>query len=273
MDDDDTYMTSTDDAMGYSAILPTTDNVEFISYKTLLDSFFSDKDAFKRLQKIESKRKEEVFPIIVHFVKHYEGDKVRQNKDGYFLRISDMYSTAITSHKKRYYDFCSVFGKGELVYNGKVNPYVSIKNGDEEVVSTLPCLIAVWWFLRYDFDFIFWDEYEEVKKMYHEYTNAMKKQYSAAHKAYNSEIKKAAVERVINNRPLSSNITTKNKKKPLLSAAERRLVSEFMEQERMSRKNKNGPNKAKQPTKKQKKKDGAPVMLVGAGVFGEDDDF
>lgn len=260
------------DQTGEAMPIPTTDNVEFVSYKTLLDSFFSNKDNFDRLKKIERMRGEDVYPTIVHFVKNYENGRVRKNEDNNFVCIPDMYSKAITSHKKRYYDFCSVFGKGELVFNGKVNPYVCISNDNEQVVATLPCLVAVWWFIRYGFDHIFWDEYDSVKKAYQEYTTAMKRQYSAAHKAYNSEIKKAAVERVIQDRPKGSSISQpKGRKKPILSAAERKLLAEYMEQERNNRRGK-ATQKNKQ-TKKAKKKASAPLMLMDAGMFGEDEDF
>ena len=249
-----------------------TDNIEFVSYRTSIEAFFASREMFERLQKIYDKRGEDVFPTIVYFVKHYEHGKVRRTDDGLFVKITDMYSMAITSHKKRYYDFCSTFGKGEPVYNGKPNPYVIIENMGDEVMLTLPCLVAIWWFVRHGLDSIFWEEYEEVKKEHLKHSTTMKRQYSAAHKLYNAQIKEAAIEKVIQNRDGSETSVFKTtKKKTMLSASEKKLVAEYIGQERANRRNKQQA-KPKNSSKKERKKSAPPIMLVGAGVFGEDED-
>lgn len=251
-----------------------TDNIEFVSYRASIDAFFSNREMFERLQKIYDKRDEDVFPTIVYFVKHYELGRVRRTSDGLFVRITDMHSMAITSHKKRYYDFCSTFGKGEPVYNGKPNPYVVIDNMGDEVMLTLPCLVAIWWFIRHGLDSIFWEDYEDVKKKHLEHSTMMKRQYSTAHKLYNAQIKDAAIEKVIQNRDQTETPVFKTtKKKTILSTSEKKLVAEYIDQERTKRRSKQQA-KPKGNNKKARKKSTQAVMLVGAGVFGEgEDDF
>lgn len=247
-------------------------NAQFLSYNALVAEFFSGDDAFDRLDKIYKEKENGVFEIIVFFVKVHQKNKVIRNQHNGFYCIADQYKAGVTSHKKRYYDFKSKQGRGDLVHNGKVNPLVLVEKGDRNIILPLPCLVACWWFIQNNFDTFFWEEFEGVKRAYEVHVANNKRIYSATHKTGKSKLREAVIKQVIKQREENEvgEEKPKNKKRPFLTRPERKLVSNLVVSERAAMKAEQ-QKRAKKTQVKHRNKETAPVIIAQAGTLCDDE--
>ena len=248
-------------------------NAQFLSYNALIAEFFLSDDAFGRLDKIYKERENGVFEIIVFFVKVHQKNKIIRNSQNSFHCIADQYKAGVTSHKKRYYDFKSRQGRGDLVYNGKVNPLVSVEKAGIQVALPLPCLVACWWFIQNNFDTFFWEQFGEVKEEYEVHVANNKRIYSATHKVGKSKLREAVIKKVIKQREENKEVEEKpkNKKRPFLTRPERRLVSNLVVSERANMKAEQ-QKRSKKTQAKHRNKETAPVIITQAGTLCGDED-
>lgn len=248
-------------------------NWDFLSYEALVRKFFSSQDTFLRLKNIVEHESDDVFSAIVYFVKTYQKGKIVRGENGGIYCIPDEYRNQLTSHKKRYYDFKSKTGKGEPVHKGKANPLVYIEQGDEKVGLPLPCLVALWWFISFSFDRVFWDSYDDVMNKYKAYALNNKRTYSNTHKQGRNQIRNEVIKKVIQRR---SSVSSKSPaptrkqsgKTPYLTQEERRLVSVLVSDERLKRKHKQRTQKKGKP-KKANVREMEPLIVQGVGNLPE----
>lgn len=251
-----------------------TENWDFLSYEALVRKFFASPDAFSRLKQVVSKEEDDIFSAIVYFVKTYQKGKLVRGDGGGLYCIPDEYRNQITSHKKRYYDFKSKIGKGEPVHKNKANPGVIIENGEESVILALPCLVAMWWFISFNFDRVFWDVYEDVIEKYKAYALNNKRTYSNTHKRGRTKLRNEVIQKVIEQRendPDKALISKRKKgggKTPYLTQEERRLVSTLVSDERANRKQTQRQQK-KTKSKKTGVKEGEALIMKGVGHIPE----
>lgn len=250
-------------------------NGQFLSYHALVVQFFLSPDAFERLEKIYNEKENGIFDTIVFFVKIHQRNKIVRNLHNSFHCISDEYKSGVTSHKKRYYDFKSKSGRGDLVYKGKVNPPVLVEHGDRSISLPLPCLVACWWFIQNNFDTFFWAEFEEVKRAHDLHVTNNKRIYSTTHKTGKSKIRQAVIKRVIDERETneSEQEKPKGKKRPFLTRRERQLVSDLVVAERASMKEEQQKRSKKTHPPKHRNKETTAVIIAKAGTLCEDEDM
>lgn len=150
------------------------------TYREVLNLFFSNLDNYQRLQRIIYKG-DETYAIIMYFITEYSKHRLFMSTQG-AVCPKTAYTNALKSHQKRFYNFDSRKGRGDLWYNGIINPLVlaSVKNGSLSL--PLPRLVALRWFIQEDFDEIFWQHEHDIIIQYNEYTKAKKKKYTEAHK-------------------------------------------------------------------------------------------
>lgn len=151
------------------------------TYREKLRFFFSDDAKFARLKRLLEERKRNC-SMVFFFVKEFEKGALVTTEDGTVCCLLDEYKTAMSSFKKRFYDFQSKPGKGELVYMGERNPLVVVREDEDEFCAPLPCLMALYWFIQRDFDLLFWRDYERVSKAYKEFFASVKQRYARAHR-------------------------------------------------------------------------------------------
>ena len=251
-------------------------NGQFLSYHALVVKFFLSLDAFERLEKIYNDKENGVFDIIVFFVKIHQRGKITRNLHNSFHCIADDYKSGVTSHKKRYYDFKSKIGRGDLVHKGKVNPPVLIEHGHRSVALPLPCLVACWWFIQNNFDTFFWEQFEEVKKEHDLHVANNKRVYSVTHKTGKSRIREAVIKRVIDRREAneSEEEKPKNKKRPFLTRRERQMVAELVVKERATMKEEQQKRPKKTLAPKHRNKETKAVIISKAGILcsGEEEE-
>ncbi len=110
-------------------------------------------------------------PVLFFFVKHFEHEKFIRTRFGIFC-IADAYRSALTSNMKRYFNFFSREGRGELKSDGACNPCVEIARPQglapglapgPPVLLPLPRLVAYQWLISNDFDKYFWLRYDDVQ--------------------------------------------------------------------------------------------------------------
>lgn len=249
-------------------------NWDFLSYEALVRKFFVAPDAFTRLKKFADMEHEDIFSAVVYFVKTYQKGKIVRGDGGGLYCIPDEYRNQITSHKKRYYDFKSKVGKGEPVHKNKANPVVVLQNGSDTVALALPCLVAMWWFISFNFDRVFWDVFEDVMEKYKAYALNNKRTYSNTHKRGRNQIRNEVIERVIQQRSEQPGTSLVNKRKkgngktPYLTQEERRLVSTLVNNERVARKEIQRQQKKSRP-KKNPIKESRPLIVKGVGHIPE----
>lgn len=194
------------------------------AYRETLRHFFSDEDNFLRLIRI-TLGPPKICSVIFYFVKEYKSHRFIQF-NGEVLRLSDEYSNAITSHKKRYYNFESRIGHGELLWEGEKNPIVPIRGIDK---FPLPTLVALKWFIQFNFDRLFWKEFDEVQQSFTEFTTTIKRKYTETHKQKKRSHREEIVKRVISGR--SAHTHAPPGKPSQLTPNERNLVRSILKEE------------------------------------------
>lgn len=194
------------------------------SYRASVCAFFQDARRYHRLSRIVFEG-DRLCPIIFFYVKEFECERFVRTSEGIF-RLCDEYRNAISNHKKRYYNFESKEGCGELVWEGLVNPRVLVNEQLGSIALPLPRLVALQWFIQFDFDLLFWERYDEVHAAYVAHVSQVKRRYTDTHKEKKREKRKRLEEEVIAQRSGVSN------KSVYLTRAERNLISRRLEQER-----------------------------------------
>jgi hypothetical protein len=207
--------------------------VQQLTYREQAESFFSNKERYERLLKI-AVNGDRIYSVIFYFVKEFEKGRVVQSRHGGYYRICDEYRNAITNHKKRYYDFESKEGKGQLVWKGATNPRVLVNAQMGSIALPLPRLVAMQWFIQYDFDLLFWDRRDEVVVAFTEFTTSVKRKYTEAHKTKKRADRVRVEREVIEAR--TGPPRRKGKKSVYLTREERQKVSDLLVEERKKRK-------------------------------------
>jgi len=189
--------------------------------------FFDNKSNYERIAKFDDyfKNKEnKIYEIVFFFVKNFEPDNLVKTKYGFF-KLHFAYKNAISNHKKRFYDVLSKEGKGELIFNGKTNPNFFINEIFGNVKMTLPRIVSFIWFIRYDFDLIFWNRFEEISEAFRVFNLKTKRKYTDSHKKKRKEIKKFFSEQIIKSRKTDE----KNKK---LNRIEKQSLIKLIKEEK-----------------------------------------
>lgn len=249
------------------------------TYRDLVRRFFADEDRYDRLRHIvttiptvgsgsgpgpgSTKKNgrsacDRMCSIIFYFVKEFEPDRLVRTDAGIF-RVCDEYNNAITNYKKRYYNFESKEGTGELVWKGEINPCVPVRSVPEGaegvpvedggvVALPLPRLIALYWFIQFGFDRVFWERFDEVQARYEAFTARVKRKYTENHKTKKAERRRKIEQEVLEARARAEGPAAKTETQgqgqgqscaqtqgQKLTRTERRLVAQKIEQEKRRR--------------------------------------
>ena len=209
--------------------------VQQVGYREQAERFFSDPGRYERLRRIVVNG-DKMCSAVFFFVKEYEKGSLVQTKHKGIYCICDEYKNAITNHKKRYYNFESKEGKGELRWQGMTNPRVLVNAKMGSISLPLPRLVALQWFIQYDFDLLFWDNKEVISRAFVEFTSSVKRRYTEAHKNKKREARARMEKEVIQKRNPDEPNTRKGKKSVYLTRTERQMVARLLDGERLKHK-------------------------------------
>lgn len=179
---------------------PTGTFIEFqCMYRTHAQSTFATYENYQRLERLV-KEGPDIFELLFFFVREYGRECVVRTESGTHI-IADAYKNAISTYKKRFYDFTSVAGKGSLVWNGEKNPLVLANEAYGDIALPLPCLIAMAWFIQFDFDLEFWKHKTSVEKAKTEFMAIIRSKYTLKHRNNKLKTRQEAQQIVLAKRP------------------------------------------------------------------------
>jgi hypothetical protein len=142
--------------------------------------FFLDAARYARLERLVIGG-EKLGAVIFYYVKQYRAKPFVSTAQGVYC-MCDEYRNAIANYKKRYYNFESREGVGDMVWEGRVNPRVLVCEARGSLALPLPRLVALQWFIRMDFDLFFWSDYDEVYASFLSFSADVKRRYTETHK-------------------------------------------------------------------------------------------
>lgn len=225
--------------------------------------FFYEKNNLERLRKFTLNNEHgKIFAIVFFFVKRFEKNRIVHTGAGLFC-ITDEYSHALAANTKRFYDFESKEGKGDLYWEGKRNPLIQI---GVDVFLPLPVLVAMKWFLNMRFDAIFWSRYDDVMSQYVEFTTTVKEKYMNTHRQKLIKMREEAKQVVIKKR--ESAPLKRGSKNVHMTRTERREVAKLLAD---ARKNKSKPKKKQNTGRKPKVKNQFAILteIEGENIVTE----
>ncbi len=203
-------------------------------YRVTLSGFFSSPELVCRLERIFDGG-DRLANVIYFFVKQYNPGRLVQTNNE-ITCMSDEYSRAISSHKKRFYNFVSRVGvkdgKEALKWNGEVNPAVEIGRAR----MSLPRMIGMYWFILHGYDILLWENYDDVNTAYTKFTTQTKQKYAETHKSKKFRDRKKFEKMVIAERSETFMEKRRGKKRVYLTQAERQRVREIAEEEKQKKK-------------------------------------
>lgn len=186
-------------------------------YRATTSKFFSNMENYTRLRKIVYHRDERIFSILLFFVIRYKdhslylcqrsynsGPEVNDaNKPVYsFYKPKDEYNRTLKKYKKRFYDFESKVGSGDLFWDGIRNPKFLVAPDNGPISLPLAKMIACYWSIEHGFDTVFWDNYPSILEHYEIFTLKTKKKYTEAHKQKKKKMRSEIEEKVIAKRDI-----------------------------------------------------------------------
>lgn len=194
--------------------------------RAALKDFFSDDVNLQRLKRFSE-------PGVMHVVGFFLSPHYNHvnNIGSAPVHLNEEYKAAMSNLKKRYFDFTSQPGKGDLIWEGKRNPAIEII---ENLALTLPALVAVKWFIESGFDTLFWNNYDDVKGKYDAHFSKVKLKYTETHK----QKKRAARERIAKEVLASTQGQQKGRKKVTLTRIQRNIITARLRAERREQKEK-----------------------------------
>lgn len=196
--------------------------------------FFRTLDHLQRLRKFTLNNDHgKIFAVVFFFVKRFEKGRLVHNGTGLYC-IAEEYSHALATFKKRFYDFESKEGKGDLYWKGEQNPTVQLGH---DVFLTLPVLVAMKWFISMRFDAMFWMRYEDIMAAYVDHTAKIKERYTTQHRQKMNKLVQEARQQVLEKREEEELNDKKRKtKKVHMSRSERREVAQIIADARKNKK-------------------------------------
>jgi hypothetical protein len=151
-------------------------------YRENVLRFFGTREHYERLDALVSRG--DMGPVLFFFVKHFEHEKFIKTRFGIFC-IADAYRSALTSNMKRYFDFISREGRGDLKSEGACNPCVEIARPQgippgPSILLPLPRLVAYQWLISNEFDKHFWLRHDDIQVAFAKSVLDAKQRYQEA---------------------------------------------------------------------------------------------
>lgn len=184
-----------------------------LANRASVKAFFADPKNYKRLETIMDKG-ESICSIVMFFVSEYSKNKVFRTATGISCP-NDSYRYALRSNLKRFYDFENRAGHGELWFEGILNPRILANEALGSLALSLPRLVALAWFIKSDFDAVFWERFEDITNCYNAFTMRKKRMYTETHKLKKKLMRQRIEQSVIQSRDVtkSADETKVTKKK------------------------------------------------------------
>jgi hypothetical protein len=157
------------------------------THRESTSAFFSKLDHYQRLEKVVFSGKT-VYPMLMYFITEYSRNRMFVTPNGAACPRA-AYTNALRSKQKRFYNFDSRQGKGDLWYNGIVNPVVLANSERGSIALPLPLLVALKWLIQEHFDTVFWEQYTLVRESYTHHAKSRKEKYMATHKNNKRELR------------------------------------------------------------------------------------
>ena len=221
------------------------------NYRSKVRDFFHDVHNWNRLRRIHHLHTKKIYSVLVFFVVRYTKNRlhlstrINETVSRHYC-IRDEYENALKRYEKKFYDFGAKIGKGDLIYEGEVNPGIEISpplvcmqaDADMEraaaMIFPLAQINALAWLIEFGFDRVFWDHFKDVEREYHLFSTETRKRYTDTHKRKNRNLRREAEKEVLEikkraSQAGASQVTRTESKK---SAQTRRQPTKFTRRER-----------------------------------------
>lgn len=148
-------------------------------FREQVTAFFADDKHFFRLKRVldtliaNETRVANEGELMYYFLNRHRQGVVVRSVSGRLFKVHEEYKSALANYRKRYFDFGSKVGMGELRWKGEINPAVVIRN----YAMPLPKIVAFMWLLQSELDFIFLDAFDDIFASFIEYTCFTKERY------------------------------------------------------------------------------------------------
>lgn len=142
-------------------------------------TFFADDKHYFRLKRVldalirsEPKVANEG-TLMFHFLNKYNPGVVMSPVSRRLFKLPEEYKSAVGNYSKKYFDFGSRTGMGDLRWGGETNPAVLIR----EYAMPLPKCVAFMWLLQTELDTIFLAEFDAIFASFVQFSTENKERY------------------------------------------------------------------------------------------------
>jgi hypothetical protein len=148
-------------------------------FREQVSAFFANDKHFFRLKRVldtliaNETRVANEGELMFFFLNRYRQGVVVRSESGRLFKICEEYKSALANYRKRYFDFGSRVGMGELRWKGETNPAIVIR----DYAMPLPKVVAFMWLLQSELDYIFLGAFDEIFASFIEFTCSTKERY------------------------------------------------------------------------------------------------
>lgn len=150
-----------------------------------VQTFFALESHYFRLKRILNKivstetRVANEGDLMYFFLNRYKaGTVMRSSGTDRLFVVKEEYKSALANYRKRYFDFSSRTGMGDLRWEGSTNPAILVR----EYALPLPKIVAFMWLLQSDLDYIFLENFDEIFTEFTIFINSTKQRYLTNHR-------------------------------------------------------------------------------------------
>lgn len=188
--------------------------------------FFDDDKNYERLNTLLS-LSPDICLRVLFFVSKFGATKI-YNIDGYPQSPGEMYKATLRSYRKRFFDFESTEGKGDIILDGVVNPKIQVCPARGDISLVLPVAVAMRWFLKKQLDVPFVQDLDNINASFDAYNHERRHRYSQRHKCKRKILRTTIEHKVHEESLLNKSSEEKDKRKCWLTQEERRRVNELI---------------------------------------------
>lgn len=152
--------------------------------RKLIIDFFQEEEKAKRLKTLLELHLD-IGHRLMFFVSKYAKNKL-YNLHGIPRCPAEMYKNELRSTRKRFFDFESLEGTGNLIYESERNPTFLIV---KDIRLVLPFAQALRWFIANGLDLVYISDLKELDEAYDKYNIERRTRYSQKHKSKRKQIR------------------------------------------------------------------------------------
>ncbi len=162
-----------------------------------LGSFFEDTANADRLHRLleHAADNPELFEVLAYLVTG-ENRLVLANDGENLVDLKVAYRAYLGMHKKRFFDFLAVPGRGDLWFEDEHNPVFAPSARFPTDAAPLAVLNALRFVISSGADAVFWDDRERVVAGFRAFVEGKKRTYQESHRATHRRLREAAQKQV-----------------------------------------------------------------------------